>query len=59
MGDKTVKNRDWSGAIGQAARPLPEGAKKVLEKKHEEKKIRELTKGQEAIRPALRPISKK
>ena len=59
MSDKTVKNRDWSNAIGQALRPLPEGAKKVLEKKQEAKKIREFTKGKEAIRPALRPISKK
>ena len=33
MGDKSVKNRDWSGAIGQAARPLPEKAKKLEKKK--------------------------
>ena len=32
MGDKSVpaKDRDWSGAIGQAARPLPEEAKKAI-----------------------------
>ena len=32
MGDKSVpaKDRDWSGAIGQAARPLSEEAKKAL-----------------------------
>ena len=31
MGDKTVKDRDWSNAVGQAARPLSEEAKKAQE----------------------------
>jgi hypothetical protein len=57
MSDKTVKNRDWSNAIGGQALRL--FTLKVLEKKQEAKKIREFTKGKEAIRPALRPISKK
>jgi len=56
MSDKTVKKRDWSNAIGGQALRL--FTLKVLEKKQEAKKIREFTKG-EAIRPALRPISKK
>jgi len=57
MSDKTVKNRDWSNAIGGQALRL--FTLKVLEKKQEAKKIREFTKGKEAIRPALRPVSKK
>jgi len=37
MGDKSIKNRDWSGAVGQAMRPLPKGAKKAfLDKRDEE-----------------------
>ena len=39
------------GAVGQAMRPLPEGAKKAFEKA---KKISEFAKGK-----AMRPISKK
>jgi hypothetical protein len=58
MSDKTVKNRDWSNAIGQAARPLSKEAQETLEAIKEAKKIKELAKGNLA-RPALRPISKK
>ena len=54
MGDKSVPNRDWSGAVGQAIRPLPKGAKKAFEKAEEAKKISEFAKGK-----AVRPISKK
>ena len=54
MGDKSVPNRDWSGAVGQAMRPLPKGAKKAFEKAEEAKKISEFAKGK-----AIRPISKK
>ena len=54
MGDKSVKNRDWSGATGQAARPLPEEAKEALKDIREEKKIKEL-----ANKQAARPINKK
>jgi hypothetical protein len=54
MGDKSVPNRDWSGAVGQAIRPLPKGAKKAFEKAEEAKKISEFAKGK-----AIRPISKK
>ena len=56
MGDKSVpaKDRDWSGAVGQAMRPLPEEAKKALEEAEEAKKISEFAKGK-----AARPISKK
>ena len=54
MGDKSIKNRDWSGAVGQAMRPLPKGAKKALEEAEEAKKISEFAKGK-----AIRPISKK
>ena len=42
------------GAVGQAMRPLPEGAKKAFEKAEEAKKISEFAKGK-----AIRPISKK
>jgi len=48
MGDKSVKNRDWSGATGQAAGPLPEEAKTALEEAEEAKKIREFAKGKTA-----------
>ena len=54
MGDKTVKDRDWSNSVGQAARQLPEGAKKALEEAEEAKKISEFAKGK-----AVRTISKK
>ena len=56
MGDKSVpaKDRDWSGAVGQAMRPVPEEAKKAFEKAEEAKKISEFAKGK-----AIRPISKK
>ena len=54
MGDKTVKDRDWSNAVGQAARPLSEEAKKALEEAVEAKKISEFAKGK-----AVSPISKK
>ena len=54
MSDKTVKDRDWSNAVGQAARPLSEEAKKALEEAVEAKKISEFAKGK-----AVRPISKK
>jgi hypothetical protein len=53
MGDKSVKDRDWSGATGQAARPLPEEAKTALEEAEEAKKIREFAK-----RKAVRPVNK-
>ena len=53
MGDKSVKDRDWSGAIGQAAGPLPEEAKTALEEAEEAKKIREFAKGK-----AVRPVNK-
>ena len=54
MGDKSVKYRDWSGATGQAARPLSEEAKKALEGAVEAKKISEFAKGK-----AGRPFTKK
>ena len=54
MGDKSVQDRDWSGATGQAARPLSEEAKKAFEGAVEAKKISEFAKGK-----AIRPISKK
>ena len=54
IGDKSVPNRDWSGAVGQAMRQLPKGAKKALEEAEEAKKISEFAKGK-----AIRPISKK
>ena len=50
MGDKSVKNRDWSGAIGQAARPLPEEAKKALKALKSSK--------DEAMRPLPEPVKK-
>jgi hypothetical protein len=50
MGDKSVKNRDWSGATGQAARPLPEEAKEALKDIREAKKIKELA-NKQAARP--------
>ena len=49
MGDKSVKNRDWSGA-----RELSEEAKEALKDMREEKKIKEL-----ANKQAVRPINKK
>ena len=49
MGDKSVKNRDWSGA-----RELSEEAKEALKDIREEKKIKEL-----ANKQAVRPINKK
>jgi len=54
MGDKSIKNRDWSGAVGQAMAPLPEEVKKVLEEAEEAKKISEFAEGK-----TIRPISKK
>ena len=55
MSDKTVKNRDWSNAIGGQALRL--FTLKVLEKKQEAKKIREFTKGK-AGRPITGRVNK-
>ena len=57
MGDKSVKNRDWSGATGQAAGPLPEEAKEALKDIREEKKIKELA-NKQAARPITGKVSK-
>ena len=53
MGDKSVKDRDWSGAIGQAARQPSEELRKVLKEAEETKKISELA-NKQAVRPILK-----
>ena len=50
MGDKSVKNRDWSGAIGQAARELPKELKNVL-------KLKKIAEGK-AAKPITGKVSK-
>ena len=54
MGDISIKNRNWSGAVGQPMRQLPKEAKKAFEKAEEAKKISEFAKGK-----AAKQISKK
>ena len=50
MGDISVKNRDWSEAIGNAVRPLSEEAKKAL-------KALKLSKNK-AVRPLPEAVKK-
>jgi len=52
MGDKSVpsKNRDWSGAIGQAAGELPKELKNVL-------KLKKIAEGK-AAKPITGKVSK-